>query len=348
VEVGGFYPNGAREELLGAHEEVGGDQLPVEPMGFTGKEADEEVGLTYFGERYLVQRIGRWATPDPAEVHGNEGGEGLNSFHYVAGNLLQATDPLGLQPRAPRGPITGVRIDEPIFPDSGRPLDQQRRNSSTSRQVGPRQRFGHEWIPEVIEYMRAPPRQVLSRLDTRSNTITARAYQYRPGIFVFELQGRDRSSTRVAVGAHEMLRGAIRDVHRQEGRSDLLHSHHLNQSALFGRMNRATSTATPVTVEEHLQWHRSMNEGMKAFGRGGSRRGEDFTVAEYNDLARKSYESIGRGGREVDFLMGVTRAEQVRNGYRDGDVLSLPENVQPGPRADRASQSSSAPVRDKQ
>lgn len=96
VEVGGFYPNGAREELFGAHDEVGGDRVPVEPAGFTGKEADEEVGLTYFGERYLVQRIGRWATPDPLSVHAAGGGEAANSYHYVSGNLLQARDPLGL------------------------------------------------------------------------------------------------------------------------------------------------------------------------------------------------------------------------------------------------------------
>jgi RHS repeat-associated protein len=97
AEVGGFYPNGGREELLGAHDEVGGDQLPLEPAGFTGKEADEEVGLTYFGERYLVARIGRWATPDPLSVHLAGGGEAGNSYHYVSGNLLQARDPLGLQ-----------------------------------------------------------------------------------------------------------------------------------------------------------------------------------------------------------------------------------------------------------
>ncbi len=98
VEVGGFYPNGAREQQLGASDEVGGAALPLEPVGFTGKEADEEVGLTYFGERYLIPRIGRWATPDPLSVHAAGGGEAGNSYHYVSGNLLQARDPLGLDP----------------------------------------------------------------------------------------------------------------------------------------------------------------------------------------------------------------------------------------------------------
>jgi RHS repeat-associated protein len=65
-------------------------------MGFTGKEADEEIGVTYFGERWLIPRLGRWATPDPLHVHAAGGGVPLNSFHYVHGNLLQARDPLGL------------------------------------------------------------------------------------------------------------------------------------------------------------------------------------------------------------------------------------------------------------
>jgi RHS repeat-associated protein len=65
-------------------------------MGFTTKEADEEIGVTYFGERWLIPRLGRWATPDPLHIHASGGGEALNSYHYVSGNLLQAVDPLGL------------------------------------------------------------------------------------------------------------------------------------------------------------------------------------------------------------------------------------------------------------
>jgi len=66
-------------------------------MGFTGKEADEDVGLVYFGERYLLARLGRWASPDPLHVHASGGGEALNSYHYLSGNLLQGRDPLGLE-----------------------------------------------------------------------------------------------------------------------------------------------------------------------------------------------------------------------------------------------------------
>ena len=71
--------------------------MELEPLGFTAKEADDEVGVTYFGERYLIARIGRWASPDPLHVHAVGGGEALNSYHYVAGNLLQGRDPIGLE-----------------------------------------------------------------------------------------------------------------------------------------------------------------------------------------------------------------------------------------------------------
>ncbi|MCC7538792.1 MAG: RHS repeat-associated core domain-containing protein, partial [Deltaproteobacteria bacterium] len=99
VETSTFYPNGATEtyRALVEDEATGPDFAPREPMGFTGKEADEEVGLVYFGERYLIPRIGRWATPDPLHVHAMGGGEALNSYHYVSGNLLQSRDPLGLE-----------------------------------------------------------------------------------------------------------------------------------------------------------------------------------------------------------------------------------------------------------
>jgi len=92
LEVSTYYPNGARETLR----TNAGIAVPLEPMGFTGKEADEDVGLVYFGERYLLARLGRWASPDPLHVHASGGGEALNSYHYVSGNLLQARDPTGL------------------------------------------------------------------------------------------------------------------------------------------------------------------------------------------------------------------------------------------------------------
>lgn len=92
LELTTFYPNGARE----THRTQGDASVQLELNGFTGKEADEEVGVVYFGERYLIPRIGRWASPDPLAIHAAGGGEALNAYHYVSGNLLQARDPVGL------------------------------------------------------------------------------------------------------------------------------------------------------------------------------------------------------------------------------------------------------------
>ena len=112
VEASTYYPNGARETYV-SNSSIGDEIITPEPTGFTGKEGDEEVGLTYFGERSLIPRVGRWASPDPAQVHGLGGGEVGNSYHYVAGNLLVARDPLGLSPggdaisNAARGALSG-------------------------------------------------------------------------------------------------------------------------------------------------------------------------------------------------------------------------------------------------
>ncbi|MCB9592813.1 MAG: hypothetical protein H6719_08775 [Sandaracinaceae bacterium] len=94
TEASTYYPNGGRETFLGDAEA----RVQPEVSGFTGKEADEEVGVVYFGERYLVPRIGRWASADPLHVHTVRGGEPLNSFHYLGGDILGERDELGLCP----------------------------------------------------------------------------------------------------------------------------------------------------------------------------------------------------------------------------------------------------------
>jgi RHS repeat-associated protein len=100
VEASTYYPNGARETLQTTEL----TDIPLEPAGFTTKEADEEVGLTYFGMRYLMPHLGRWATPDPLHIHAEGGGEAMNNYHYVRGNLLQARDPIGLEDLKPMEP----------------------------------------------------------------------------------------------------------------------------------------------------------------------------------------------------------------------------------------------------
>ncbi len=61
---------------------------------FTGKEEDIDVGLTYFGKRYLSPYLNRWISADPLAVHGL--GADPNLYAYVSGRALQAVDPMGL------------------------------------------------------------------------------------------------------------------------------------------------------------------------------------------------------------------------------------------------------------
>lgn len=71
-----------------------------EDYGFTGKEEDVEVGLTYFGKRFLSTYLGRWMSADPLAVHA-PGRADLNLYAYVKGAVLKAIDPVGLQEAGP-------------------------------------------------------------------------------------------------------------------------------------------------------------------------------------------------------------------------------------------------------
>lgn len=46
-----------------------------------------------YGQRYLMAHLGRWASPDPLQVHAVGGGEPLNGFQYVAGRYFKRAIP---------------------------------------------------------------------------------------------------------------------------------------------------------------------------------------------------------------------------------------------------------------
>jgi RHS repeat-associated protein len=60
---------------------------------FSGKERDEESGLYYFGARYYVPWLGRWASCDPEPVRAGA----TNRFEYVRSNPVWLRDPDGRQ-----------------------------------------------------------------------------------------------------------------------------------------------------------------------------------------------------------------------------------------------------------
>jgi len=74
-----------------------------EDYRFTGKEDDIEVGLIYFGARYLNPQLGRWISADPLAVHApGEDDADLNLYAYVSGRALVDVDPVGLAVATPK------------------------------------------------------------------------------------------------------------------------------------------------------------------------------------------------------------------------------------------------------
>jgi RHS repeat-associated protein len=59
---------------------------------FSGKERDEESGLYYFGARYYLPWLGRWASTDPAGFV-----SGANLYRFCTNNPIMFYDPNGMQ-----------------------------------------------------------------------------------------------------------------------------------------------------------------------------------------------------------------------------------------------------------
>ena len=57
--------------------------------GWTGKEFDADIELTYFGARFYEPELGIWIGPDPHQQY-------LNPFLYANGDPINRIDPLGL------------------------------------------------------------------------------------------------------------------------------------------------------------------------------------------------------------------------------------------------------------
>lgn len=89
VDAGGAWVN--REEYF-PYGETGFGSFARKRYRFTGKERDEESGLSYHGARYYAPWLGRWVSCDPAGTV-----DGVNIYTYVQGNPVSKVDPKGLQ-----------------------------------------------------------------------------------------------------------------------------------------------------------------------------------------------------------------------------------------------------------
>jgi RHS repeat-associated protein len=103
-----------------------------EDYGFTGKEEDVEVGLTYFGKRFLSPYLGRWISADPLAVH-VPGEADLNLYAYVQGATLRLVDPMGLDPKDGSGGQSSASPEENREGAAG--TDEQSRDGSGGEEV---------------------------------------------------------------------------------------------------------------------------------------------------------------------------------------------------------------------
>jgi RHS repeat-associated protein len=63
-----------------------------QPVCFSTKWYDEVTGFSYYGYRYYLPTLGRWASRDPLGEHG-----GINIYAFVRNNPVNLVDALGLQ-----------------------------------------------------------------------------------------------------------------------------------------------------------------------------------------------------------------------------------------------------------
>jgi RHS repeat-associated protein len=88
VDDSDFYPFGGERPILSSS----GNSYK-----FTAKERDSESGLDNFGARYDASSLGRFMSPDPANVGATYlSPQTWNAYSYVANNPLNAVDPTGL------------------------------------------------------------------------------------------------------------------------------------------------------------------------------------------------------------------------------------------------------------
>ncbi|MFI7575646.1 SpvB/TcaC N-terminal domain-containing protein [Micromonospora sp. NPDC049497] len=73
------------------HATASGVEVSARRYRYTGKEKDEETGLSYHGARYYASWLGRWEAADPAGTV-----DGLNRYMYTRANPVRHRDPSGM------------------------------------------------------------------------------------------------------------------------------------------------------------------------------------------------------------------------------------------------------------
>jgi RHS repeat-associated protein len=214
---------------------------------FTGKEQDDETGLHYFGGRYYMAALGRWANVDPPA----DSFPSWSPYNYVLNDPVGTTDPDGLSPAGggrrceaannfascpiDLGNGYRARLDPTPGADSG-PLEIHVYQVGANGRGVERGVWGQNgWMRKHTFDGSDPPgipRRVVERLNGRSVEFMRREGTIRPG-------------ERVRGGAYSPRVAGI--LSRLNGVTFLLD---------IGRIHRATQEARRLNVS--VWWYQSM------------------------------------------------------------------------------------------
>jgi RHS repeat-associated protein len=166
-----------------------------EDYRFTGKEEDVEVGLVYFGKRFLNPLLGRWCNPDPLAIH-SPGEADANLYAYVRGYVLKAIDPLGLQDNQ-QCYASEVDIKASEQRVQAAQMQQQAQAAQAMQEapkIGPQRPVGKEPIPLREQAERAAMTGILSPATVTTYAVTGDTKQF------MRLQQFNQNVTEAAMG----------------------------------------------------------------------------------------------------------------------------------------------------
>jgi RHS repeat-associated protein len=129
-------------------------EVSLKRYRYTGKERDEETGLSYHGARYYAPWLGRWSAADPAGMM-----DGVNIYAYTLNNPILFTDPSGNQ-----GVIT---LDEVKMEVSLKDIEIERKATQEMAELGAfgfglKYNISLDKAIELEEYLAPPP---ISHID---------------------------------------------------------------------------------------------------------------------------------------------------------------------------------------
>jgi RHS repeat-associated protein len=135
-----------RSPTWGQAPPAGGFKPKGSPMGFTGHESDDELGLVNMRGRLYDPRLGRFLQTDPIVSHPHFG-QSWNPYSYVHNSPLNFVDPSGFQEEeGSYGDLAGNRVPIQVTDIQGRIVADAASGVAPTVQ-GPRATADGDWVP---------------------------------------------------------------------------------------------------------------------------------------------------------------------------------------------------------